>query len=291
MAETKQQRWNRKHPETMKVSRERSSTKHFIKSYATEEDLEALRALIVERADHLSKLEDDEYDDRRHRLKRVHDVIRRHSGPEAKQERRWGDSVIGSFNKSDVQTEAKVYPYIYQGQYYAVALFDERVCVGLPQYAHFRPKAEQVWDLPMPMYYNKIFKRADWPQVRALLQTKYDFHEVVRVRYLLDAFVEKVGNEYFYPISGWPMMTEDPDHPGQYQFDQKTNTRTIKDVAKTESTSDQLPELVTFLESTIDQTDWDKLSSKQQEAFARITDQTTYAAGSEPLKETIGEDD
>lgn len=288
MAESKQQRWNRKHPEAMKIARERSSAKHFIKNYATEQDLEALKKLMAERLDHLDDLEAQAYEERRRRLKGVYDVIRRHSGPEASNSWRWGNIDLFS-NMSDVQSAAEVYPYIYQGQYYAVALFDERACVGLPQYAHFKPKAQQVWDLPMPWYYNKIFKREDWPQVRALLAAKYDFHEVVRVRYLPDAFVERVGHEYFYPISGWPMMTDDLDNPGKYRFDLKTKTRMVEDYAP--ATPGQIPETVTYLESTIEKKVWDKLQLKQQAAFQPITDQTTYASGSYPLKEVIGGDD
>lgn len=228
MAETKQQRWNKKHPEAMKIARERSSAKHFIKNYATEQDLEALKTLMTERMDYLDDQESEVYEKRRLRLKNVSDVIRRHSGPEARNSWRWGDREL-FLNESDVQSAAEVYPYIYQGQYYAVALFDERVCVGLPQYARFKPNAEQVWDMPMPWYYNKTFKREDWPQVRALLVAKYNFHELIRVRYLPDAFVEKVGQEYFYPISGWPMMTDDPDESGKYRFDLKTKTRMVSD--------------------------------------------------------------
>ena len=228
MAETKQQRWNKKHPEAMKIARERSSAKHFIKNYATEQDLEALKTLMTERMDYLDDQESEVYEKRRLRLKNVSDVIRRHSGPEARNSWRWGDREL-FLNESDVQSAAEVYPYIYQGQYYAVALFDERVCVGLPQYARFKPNAEQVWDMPMPWYYNKTFKREDWPQVRALLVAEYNAHELIRVRCLPDAVVEKVGQEYFYPISGWPMMTDDPDESGKYRFDLKTKTRMVSD--------------------------------------------------------------
>ncbi|WP_195486596.1 hypothetical protein [Lacticaseibacillus paracasei] len=287
MAETKQQRWNRKHPEAMKIARERSSAKHFIKNYATEQDLETLKQLMAERMDHLDDLVAQAYEKRSRRLKGVYDVIRRHSGPEAENSWRWG-SQNPNFSASDVQSVAEVYPYIYQGQYYAVALFDERVCVGLPQYARFRPNAQQVWDLPMPWYYNKIFKREDWPAVRALLAAKYNFHEIIRVRYLPDVFVERVGHEYFYPISERPMMTEDPDNPGEFSFDDDTKSRMVKAVSKAQpETKDRLPELVTYLESTIEKAVWDKLPTKKQAAFQPITDQTTYAGGTYPLKEVI----
>jgi hypothetical protein len=296
MSETKQQRWNKKNPEKLKIARERSSAKHFIKNYATEDEANELQALLQKRLDELENKHELKAQVRRERLAPVQAVIRRHSGPDAITVWRWGDDPVFA-SVSDVQSAAEhIYPYIYKGQYYAVALFDDSVCVGLPQYARFHPGVEESLGQPMPWYYNKVYRRKDWPKVRTLLQTKYDFHEVVRVRYAIDAFVEKVGNEYFYPISGWPMVTVDPDDANKVEFDLKTKTRFVTRsylhrVPASLNPFAQPDDRQVYLESTIDQAVFDRLTPEQKLAFVPITDKTDYAGMSSPLQERIGEDD
>jgi hypothetical protein len=177
-----------------------------------------------------------------------------------------------------------------------VAMFDDSVCIGLPQYARFHTGVTVTPVDSMPWYYNKVYSRKDWPKARALLQTKYDFHEVIRVRYLINAFVEKVGNEYFYPISDWPMVTVDPDDPTKFELDVKTKTRMHTcawDPAHDECGDpyQETPKEPIYLESTIEKSVWDKLTADQKVAFAPITELTEYRGNDFPLIERLdGED-
>ena len=285
MKETKQQRWNRKNPEKLKIARERSSTKHFISNYATNDELDELRELINQR-------EDDNRDQLENRLSNIRACIRRHSGPKASKYWHWGRGAGMADRDVDVFANAEVYPYQFKGQFYAVALFDDRICVGLPQYARFRPKAQQVFDMPMPLYYNHQYERQDWPVVRALLEAKYGFRELVRVRYAIDSFVEVVGNEYFYPISGWPMLTISKDDRTQFSTDLKTKTRVIGSLGPEdlENFNDDLIGRSPHLESTIEKSVWDKLTPKQKDAFVPISNETVYPAGYYPLSEKAKSD-
>lgn len=271
MTETKQQRWNRKNPEKLKMARERSSAKHFISNFATNDELDELRELIDQR-------EDDNHEQLEKHLSNIRACIRRHSGPEASKYWRWGRGIGVNDRDVDVFANAEVYPYQFKGQFYAVALFDDRICVGLPQYARFRPKAQEVFDMPMPWYYNHQYERQDWPVVRALLEAKYGFRELVRVRYAIDSLVEVVGTEFFYPISGWPMLTVSEDDQTQFSTDQKTKTRVVGSVKPDDlnNVNDDILGRSPYLESTIEKSVWDKLTPQQKDAFVPITNETVY---------------